>query len=175
MQDDYLKFYFYRILDKNLDKDKNKFFYVAKNASDTNKLVRRLVHILLYYKSFVNYSKTTFFIDKLEKEDFTYLDDTLSYIVSTPYCKIVRYIYSKDKRQSLYSIYEEYNIDFNIQNYIYEYDNTSYSNGQLFNGIRNRDEIRFQKYKIKNELITDEFISSREEYLSRTVYRSIVE
>lgn len=172
MDDIYLKFYFYKILVNNLEEDKNKFFYVAKNIRDKKILSKRLIHILIYYKSFVDYERTIKYIDYLKKLNLQFLEDILSYIVNTPYCRILKYLSFCDKPANIEDIK---NIDFYFtEEILHKYENVYYSDKELEKGIKDKFTIQNEKYQIDNELITDEYLKYKEKYLSHTLYRSMV-
>ena len=165
MEDLYLKYYFYKVLAYNKYEDKDKFFYVAKN-SDISKIKNRLIHILIYYKSFVNRELTIKYIDILNKEEVIYLEDILNYIIHKPYCKIVRYI---NKSLNDTDIDMKYEI---VRQH--KYSNKFYSDEQLMDGIKNKESIQLEKYQIQNEFLPDKYIRYRDMYLDRTIYRSYV-
>lgn len=166
MEDTYLKYYFYKILAFDNNEDRNKFFYVAKNT-DISKIKNRLIHILLYYKSFVNRNKTIKYIKLLEEEKVAFLEDILDYITSKPYCKILRYIKG--------DIGKITNVDMNYEDQNkFIYDNIYYTDEQLMDGIKDKELIQLEKYEIEDEFITDEYEDSRHKYLLRTIFRSSV-
>lgn len=166
MEDTYLKYYFYKILAFDNNEDRNKFFYVAKNT-DISKIKNRLIHILLYYKSFVNRNKTIKYIKLLEEEKVAFLEDILDYITSKPYCKILRYIKG--------DIGKITNVDMNYEDQNkFIYDNIYYTDEQLMDGIKDKELIQLEKYEIEDEFITDEYENSKYKYLLRTIFRSSV-
>lgn len=165
MEDFYLKYYFYKILGYNNYEDRDKFFYVAK-TSDISKIKHRLIHILTYYKSFVNRELTIKYIDVLNREEIIYLEEILNYILDKPYCKIVRYA-----NKSL----NDTDIDMKYTGTReHVYSNKFYSDEQLMNGVKRKESLQLEKYQLEDEFLPDKYIKYRDAYLDRTIYRSYV-
>lgn len=173
-----IKLLFFKIIRDNEDKDKNMFYYLSKNLENKDLINKILIEILIYYKSFVNYNDTIFYIHHLNEKNFIYFEDTLNYIITTPYCRIVRYIcfFNNKKKISLEDIYRNYNINFNIPTeYKYSYKEILYNPKDIMKRIKDDFLIKNSKYTIQNEIMDDRFSIYRNYYLDKTIFNRLVE
>jgi len=148
----YLRDYYTKIVVLNDEEDIDKFYFISKNINNKQVLIDRLIHILIYYKSFVNYSKTIECINLLKEGNLNSLDGILDYVTSRPYCRIIRY-----KEKFMGSKVELEGYDYNITDInIHNYKNKYYSNKDLEKGLTNIFNIRLEKYNLKDDLIDED-------------------